>query len=723
MILAKPLPSDPSDDVQHSALSILDGEVDAIEEDCNGKEDTRSGPPVNKTGSPSKRPELSTLCDSATSPSSESDPVLDTSCGAASSVTSGSTDQNLHTIDLDIDPLDPTQSTVPPPNWNDSDGQLPVLNDPSILLIDSDLSSNWMHDGHSSQHFPNAPILGNELDSTLYNRLELNNLNFGILRQSFGQDAYHPVATDDDAWDTTPSLEFNPKTATSTDSLTLDPAFSLDGMELLPIYPQPPFQRGSLETVGRLFARQTSTILCVKNETNDNPWLTLVLPLAVNYPALFHAIAAMTFLHMGKISPQCRSEGVWHAQQSKQSLVTTKHTGTTSLEVALAATLALGFAETWDYDRSSTGIDHIKEAKALVEKALLQHQKTRRPSGDLTRLKFLANTWIYMDVIARFTSDNPNTSVDIDLMRACSRLGARPPESEIDALMGCAATLFPTIGRVADLVTRIRKSTKRNSPTVISQALELKTLIENWVPPVDLAAIGYGPSDLSDAVQLAEAYRWATLLLLRQAIPELPSFLSIEELSQKVLVFLATIPVTSRTKTVQIFPLMAAGPEALDEEDREWVRDRWRIMAKLMITGIVDRCLEVTAEVWKRRDEFKARLESQQSTATLSQSFAKSTEHTSTIDSASLDPLRRCLAFADVFGGHTAGRCPCTQAGCLCSGSSAFVGSKLSPRETDDISRTGCMEYTVKGRLHWLTVMKDRNWESKYPLGNATFPF
>jgi hypothetical protein len=175
---------------------------------------------------------------------------------------------------------------------------------------------------------------------------------------------------------------------------------------------------------------------------------------------------------------------------------------------------------------------------------------------------------------------------------------------EVDPLMGCATTLFPLIGRAANLIQRVRK-TESNSLTLVSTAMELKELLQQWqVPSALLFERPEDPnSEVQHSVQTAEAYRYATLLYLHQAVPEIPSD-SAQTLAKKVLVTLASVPLSSRTTIIQIFPLFAASCEVTDPEDRNWVQQRWIAMMARLRIGNVTSCWSVVQEVWTRRDDF-----------------------------------------------------------------------------------------------------------------------
>ncbi|KAK8216112.1 fungal-specific transcription factor domain-containing protein [Phyllosticta capitalensis] len=458
---------------------------------------------------------------------------------------------------------------------------------------------------------------------------------------------------------------------------------------------EPRVAMDSPEMTAMLFDRQTCGILSLKNGPSENPWRSLIWPLAQDSPALFHAIASMTNFHMSKQNSRLRVLGIEHMRSSIEHLAT--GIGSMHLDAAIATTLALAFAETWD-QQTSTGIDHIKGAKILVQQALARHQRAPSQGDNLARFKFLCNTWVYMDVTARLTSMDDDESNDFD---AIASLFAGPFEFEaqLDPLMGCGSTLFPIIGHVANLVRRVRRS-ESNSPSIISQAMELKTQLEDWVPQAYFEVPEDPTSHIQHSLQTAEAYRWATLLYLHQAVPEIPS-LSSAELAKKVLIYLATVPLTSRAVIVHIYPLTAAGSEATGE-DRQWVQDRWESMSTRMVIGIVDRCLDICKEVWARRDAYEARVRPRMTVATKSSNIKGSI-------SPRNDMLDEPLRWNENFVGDRRNRRP-TGMGRF-DMSMPLNAEKPRASATDAGSGLEDREYTVRGRLHWLGVMKDWGWE------------
>ena len=502
-----------------------------------------------------------------------------------------------------------------------------------------------------------------------------------------------------------------------------------DGMFRSPmnyIYPQPMFAEDSPEMLTFRFDRLTCGILSVMDGPNENPWRNLVWPLAQQSPALYHAITAMTAFHSAGDVPQLRVVGHEHKAASIRFIQEGIRDNSMDDQTAIATALALGFAEAWD-QHTATGNTHIKGAQVLVKRALRDHRRNNLDGDDLNRLKFLCNAWVYMDVIARLTSVDSDESNDFDNTfvfsgspEQCPPLvfgdGERagfgidfgmPIDARLDPLMGCANTLFPLIGRVANLVRRVCRS-QANSPAIISQANDLKSALEAWDPPAFIERPEDPTTDVQHTLQTAEAYRWATLQHLHSSVPELP-MLSSAELAQRVLQYLATVPLASRTVIVQTYPLMVAGCEATTNEDRNWVRARWVAMGQRMRVGIIDKCLTVTEEVWRRRDLY----ESQPS------------GNRRLVATADLHPVRQ--------RGQPLIRSPSGSPRLADPGNVGMIYSyldekdfkgfedrgdprKRAPEIRDErYRRPGVMDpaYTVRGHLHWIGVMWDWGWEGK----------
>lgn len=483
------------------------------------------------------------------------------------------------------------------------------------------------------------------------------------------------------------------------------------------MYQQPTFAPDSAEMLTFRFDKMTCGILSVMDGPNENPWRNLVWPLAQQSPALYHAIHAMTAFHSSTDVPALRVAGHEHKQASLRYIQEGIRDNSMAQQTAIATALALGFSESWD-QHTASGNGHIKGAQVLVKQALSRHQVEPLTGVDLSRLKFLCNAWVYMDVIARLTSVDSDESNDFDNLYVLNEntqqpdpCAAGPPgfgidfgmpiDARLDPLMGCASTLFPLIGRVANLVRKVCRSTT-NSPAVITTANDLMVALETWDPPAFIEPPEDPTSHVQHTLQTAEAYRWATLLHLHQSVPELPG-MSSAELANRVLTYLATVPLASRTVIVQIYPLMVAGCEASNMEDRQWVRDRWNAMGQRMKIGVIEKCALVTEEVWRRKDEYEAQPTTRRrlvATADLQPARPRGVplprEHVG-------DPGRFGMVFSWIDGIDDLGLHLRPGSG----GPSERTRMNMPHSLRDNIDPA----YTVRGHLHWVGVMWDWNWE------------
>ena len=461
---------------------------------------------------------------------------------------------------------------------------------------------------------------------------------------------------------------------------------------------QPSLVPESQEMLTLHFDKLTCGILSIKDGVTENPWRTLIWPLAKSTPALYHAIFALSAFHAAKENPSLRVQGVKHMRQSITCL--RQQIQSMRADTALATSLALAFADTWDQN-TRTCIQHLRGAKALMLQVLNAGLQDGLSADELDRIRFLYNTWTYMDVIARLTSLDESGPQDLN-----PSIFQLPGDAihEIDPLMGCAATLFPLIGRVARLVQRVRKTTT-NSLLIVSQGMELKSLIEQWELPRWFEPPEDPTSEVQHSIQMAHAYRWATLLYLHQAVPEMPSEPA-EELAKRVLILLATVPPTSRTTIIQMFPLLAAGAEVDGEDDRRWVLDRWNTVQSRLMLGGVDRCLDVLREVWARRDGLRAEKQ-QQDFATPRRPGSFSGEGKGNSAMRSPDTVPRTL-HGRVDSTDHQDRSMHGRSGSTSSKSGSQIRSSArSPLENIEFERT------VRSRLHWVNVMGEWGWEGE----------
>ncbi len=469
------------------------------------------------------------------------------------------------------------------------------------------------------------------------------------------------------------------------------------------IFAMPRYHPYSQEMLLKRFDAETCGILSIKNGPLENPWKMMLWPLARTEPALHDAISAMTAFHASKDDGNLRHIGVHHMTQSVQQL--SLRLNTMRIETALSTTLVLAFCESWDL-LISTGIKHLRGARDQILRLMENCSPDTMSQQSLECIGFLVRTWVYMDVIARLTSLEGDDSEAFDILGTpiCQ---ISMQDHGIDPLMGCASTMFPTIGRVGNLIRKVRKTkTRKNSYKVIEEATILKAQLEKWKAPRVFEEPQDKSTDVEQALWTAEAYRSATLLYLYQAVPEISLDSVVDRiagLATKVLTNLANVPVTSGAAIIHIFPLLAAGCEATDPEHRVFIEERWRAMMRRMKIGNIDKCLEVVKDVWERRDSHEAqRLRNK---AFVPDSNIQASDIPTTI-------IKRSISIGDdPYDRDSQISIDGTRRGLQTSSDPSRLGHM---RRESSIKEEGIdLDLTVRGRRHWAGVMKDKAWEGE----------
>ena len=192
-----------------------------------------------------------------------------------------------------------------------------------------------------------------------------------------------------------------------------------------------------------------------------------------------------------------------------------------------------------------------------------------------------------------------------------------------------------------------------------------------------------------------------------QAVPELPTQIALSIIAQRVFVLLATVPLGSRAIIFPILPLMVAGCEATKTEDRDWVRGRWKDLSVGNSSGVVDRCLELTSEIWRRRDNYREGFESYRPphNGTEVSSFPLPRPETANLLGSDLRNPNGS-GVKDIC--HSAfGHQACTES------SVRWPSTNFAYQQGFRTGAECSLEVTVNSRLHWLGVMKEWGWEGK----------
>src|SRR5271156_6132524 len=137
---------------------------------------------------------------------------------------------------------------------------------------------------------------------------------------------------------------------------------------------------------------------------------------------------------------------------------------------------------------------HVKGASEILEKQLVELSRKRKPAAPF--LRFLFNTWVYLDVLSSLSSREDPVS-----LKFYSNTTSSPPPSpsipppsspggdfslnyEIDSLLGCAGDLFPLIARMSKICNRLTDKVITDFELqYIQEAIQLRDELLTWHPP------------------------------------------------------------------------------------------------------------------------------------------------------------------------------------------------------------------------------------------------
>lgn len=269
--------------------------------------------------------------------------------------------------------------------------------------------------------------------------------------------------------------------------------------------------------------------------------------------------------------------------------------------------------QVWD-DPRLDGRTHVLGASKILEKQLCQLARKRKAAAPFMR--FLYNTWLYLDVLSSLSSGE-----DPYALKFYSSSMSPPPSpaiipgtspsgeenfsfrNEVDSLLGCAGDLFPLIARMSQVCNRLNdKIITLSEIQFIEDAIHVRDELLAWKPPgiSNLQESSDIHCSLDDIVTTAEVYRLSSLLHLYRAFPPLGK--DIQNLADQILNSLLLIPIDSGSLCIHIWPLMAAGCEHSELYKRELVLQRFEVVREKLKVANVDQVIDLLLEVWKRRD-------------------------------------------------------------------------------------------------------------------------
>jgi hypothetical protein len=148
------------------------------------------------------------------------------------------------------------------------------------------------------------------------------------------------------------------------------------------------FPQDSPEILILRFDKTTCGTLSMVDGPTENPWRTLLWPLALESPALYHGVVAMAAFHHSYDVPDMRLVGQKHKASSIASLGQRDRISYSGDQDAIATMLVLALAKSFERPKE-IGHAYIHEAGVTLEQAICHHQSHPLFGVEFARLKFL----------------------------------------------------------------------------------------------------------------------------------------------------------------------------------------------------------------------------------------------------------------------------------------------------------------------------------------------
>ncbi|KAL4812582.1 fungal-specific transcription factor domain-containing protein [Aspergillus spinulosporus] len=360
-------------------------------------------------------------------------------------------------------------------------------------------------------------------------------------------------------------------------------------------HPRPSLCQESVnDTLLRYYFSQVCGILSAF-DSPQNPLRSLVAGLIPSYPALLHSVLSMSSAHLHQsekdrtvYSLELRIQAI--SQLASHISEVTGAGGsalaTSSTTALVLSSIVLGMTSTW-HEVSSLELVHLQGARVLFKQWISNRNRhCIGPSPYHPNASFLVGVMAYWEALASFHVDQDLEAVDY-LWDICNKVTIAEPGCP-NPLTGISTSLFISLAKVGVLTRQLRlvnrtcalpslNANKREMYcSLLERARDIEKCVRSYVvmPAGHIHATGDPLTPSSHLHTMDQVYQLSILAELYRLFPELlrPSELQFEynfnsleknhllgTLATKILTLLSSIPPSSRTKAIQILPLIIAG--------------------------------------------------------------------------------------------------------------------------------------------------------------------
>ncbi|KAK1256355.1 hypothetical protein MKX07_008614 [Trichoderma sp. CBMAI-0711] len=378
----------------------------------------------------------------------------------------------------------------------------------------------------------------------------------------------------------------------------------------------------------------TSTLAIMLSATAENNcFLSVLLPMAFDCPALLDAMAAWSSAHLALRDPSFHGASLQYRGRVLANLSAALQEDSLPGEMCLAVAMAMCSMETISDATSSSWSHHLSGAAAVLQSRtcsdamvgpLQTTTTTTTPSAvsdywlKSVERRWLVRNFAYHDILMSVSLDrrplltgdywmsrddtmaDPYFAFASKIMLLISEISVLNADcADFKASLGGASTLE----QGGDLALVLEESPlDHNYHTPLERAHNIANGLRDWKCPAETVN--------APLALLSETYRSASLIYLdrvvrqhfpRRAAEILPE--GIRAYVESVCHVAQKVPEGSLAECSLLFPLFIAGGEAQDASHIERIRDRLCSMNRWRSFRNVDACREVLEEVWAKMGE------------------------------------------------------------------------------------------------------------------------
>ncbi|CAI7673465.1 unnamed protein product [Penicillium pancosmium] len=336
------------------------------------------------------------------------------------------------------------------------------------------------------------------------------------------------------------------------------------------------------------FLQSVSRALVIA-EDNVDPFLCVVVPMALKNTMVQHALFALSACHLSRIYPVFESDFYFHRSKALQELMCELEDLTAPI-CAVAATLLLTFTEICT-GTSRKWIIHLHGARALLSQGV---SDMAGPPADT-----LIEIYNYLSCMASVTSEMAPGRLGDSLQLSSSN--ATPSTSAfIHPLLGLSASIYESLASISRFAARTRN--KHPSLEELEETKEIERALKAWQPPK--VAAHNESRNFTEARAMGFALQQATIMRLQQITKRLENNdPNITKAADGILSALSLIRPGSEMEGHMLFPLFMAGVGSITKPHRLTIEYRLKVMEATIGFGNISIAHKVLAEIWRKANE------------------------------------------------------------------------------------------------------------------------